>query len=380
MTPEIRVAMLIQRYLPHVGGAERQLASLCPLLAAQGVTVQVVTRMHVPLPPNEIIDGVPVCRIRTPGPKVISSFLFSLRSQAVLRRFRPDVLHAHELLSPSTTALLAKTFLGKPVLAKPLRGGTLGDIAKLKSRRSGALRIRSLRRSVDAFVAISDEIDAELRELGIPDRSIHRIPNGVDTDRFQPVTPDRKTGLRRELNLDGDPLVVFSGRLAPEKGVDILLAAWADLLREIPRAGLVVLGDGPEHDSLTRLAGERVRFVGPVDDVAPYLQAADIFVLPSLTEGLSNSLLEAMASGLAVVATSVGGARDIIIQEQNGFIAEPGKAQNLLHAILVLCRDTELKQRLGVEARRTIVDGYALPTVAARLTELYGEISGLKVP
>ena len=372
--------MIIQRYLPHLGGAERQLASLCPLLQKQGVELQIVTRMHVPLPPNEIINGVPVCRIRTPGPKAVSSLLFSLRSQSILRRFHPDVIHAHELLSPSTTALLAKTFLGKPVLAKPLRGGTLGDIAKLKSRRTGPARIRALRRGIDAFVAISDEICEELKSLTIPEQRIHRIPNGVDTERFQPVTVDRKAGLRREFNLNGDPLVVFSGRLVAEKGADILLAAWAELLSEMPGAGLVVLGDGPEYGGLSKMAGERVHFAGSVDDVAPYLQAADIFVLPSLTEGLSNSLLEAMACGLAVVATSVGGAVDIVVQDQNGLIVEPGKAEYLLHAILALYRNPELRQDLGVAARQTMVDGYALPAVAARLTELYGEMSDLKVP
>src|SRR5687768_17273455 len=166
MPPTIRVAMLIQRYHPHIGGAEQQLAALAPLLQARDIEVTVMTRRYPGLQPFETVKGVPVYRLPIPGPKPLASMAFTLFALPLLRRLRPDVIHAHELLSPTTTAVAAKRLLGIPVVAKVLRGGELGDLAKLKRKAFGQGRIRNFQKHVDAFVVISREIDAELAEIG----------------------------------------------------------------------------------------------------------------------------------------------------------------------------------------------------------------------
>jgi hypothetical protein len=120
--------MIIQAYYPHVGGAEQQLMALVPLLQARGVEINILTRRYPGLNSFEIIGGAPVHRLPIPGPKAVASTIFTLSALPLLARLRPHLIHAHELLSPTTTAVAAKRLFGIPVVAKVLRGGTLGDI------------------------------------------------------------------------------------------------------------------------------------------------------------------------------------------------------------------------------------------------------------
>lgn len=369
----ITVAMIIQAYLPHVGGAERQLAALAPLLRERGVTVHVLTRRYEGLAAYEEIGGVPVHRLAIRGHKVVKSAMFSLGALRLLRRLRPDVIHAHELLSPTTTAVLAKRWLGVPVVAKVLRGGELGDIAKLRTRPTGMRRFDQFREQVDAFIAISKEIDAELAGLDVPLERRPFIPNGVDTARFTPVAAERKLALRGELGLPHGRVAVFTGRLSPEKRVDQLVAVWPQVREVYNDAHLLVLGTGPEEDMLRARAGEGVIFVGRQADVVPYLQAADVFVLPSATEGLSNALLEGMATGLAVMATDVGGAPDLIQQGRNGWLIRPDEPAALLEGLLALF-GAEDGAELGRLARERVLADYGLTAVADKLRRLYDRL------
>ncbi|HEX8683203.1 MAG TPA: glycosyltransferase family 4 protein [Ardenticatenaceae bacterium] len=370
----IRVAMIIQGYLPRVGGAERQLAALAPLLQAQGVELSVLTRRYPGLAPFEIIGGVPVHRLPIPGPKAVASLSFTLSALWLLRRLRPHVIHAHELLSPTTAAVAAKRLFGVPVVAKVLRGGELGDVAKLQSRSSGISRLQRFRHEVDGFIVISKEIDEELAGVGVPPEKRFFIPNGVDLERFASVSPEEKAALRASLGLPDGPIALFTGRLVPEKRVDQLVALWPTIRATHPAATLLVLGTGGEEARLQQMAGGGVRFTGRIEDVVPYLQAADLFVLPSATEGLSNALLEAMAAGLAVVATSVGGAPDVIEHGDNGWLVPPDDRAALEAALLALLGDAERRATLGQRARERVTRDYALPVIAQRLYALYSHL------
>ncbi|MDD2921799.1 MAG: glycosyltransferase family 4 protein [Anaerolineales bacterium] len=373
---QLRVAMLIQAYYPRLGGAERQLASLAPLLKERNIEICILTRRYdATLPAFEIIGETPVYRLPVPGPKPLAALSFSFSALPMLRRFNPHVIHAHELLSPATTAVMAKRIFGTPIVAKVLRGGELGDLAKLKNRAFGARRIASLKRGIDSFIVISSEIDRELSEIGVPPERRIFIPNGVDLNRFAPLPAERKAALRQSLRLPDGLIVAFTGRLDPEKRVHHLIEMWRSVLERRPDATLLILGAGTEEQNLKQKAGANVRFEGNVKDVAPYLCASDIFVLPSATEGLSNSLLEAMASGLPSIATSVGGATDIIEDGANGILIQPDDAQELRAALFSLLSDADARARLGAKGRETIAQKYSLTAVADKLSALYRRLA-----
>lgn len=379
MPEPVRIAMVIQSYLPRLGGAERQVAALAPLLQAQGFEIEVFTRRYPGMIARETVGGVPVHRVPVFGPKALASLLYTVGSLNAIRAFRPQLLHAHELLSPATTALAAKRFLGVPVVAKVLRGGELGDIAKLKSKRTGQKRMAEMARQVDAFAVISQEIDHELSEMGVPAERRLFIPNGVDTDRFQPATDQRS--VRAALGLPTDiPIVLYAGRLVPEKRVDLLVDVWPMIRSRFPEALLVIAGSGEQESALRAAAGAGVRFVGAVDNVPAYLQAADVFILPSSTEGLSNAMLEAMSAGLAVVATAVGGAPDLITHGENGWLFAPDDTPALRLGLETLLADAALRRRFGMGARAVIVERYSLRATAESLGVLYRRLLSERAP
>ena len=140
-------------------------------------------------------------------------------------------------------------------------------------------------------------------------------------------------------------------------------------------ANLLILGSGQDEDMLKMRAGSGVLFAGKVENVADYLKASDLFVLPSATEGLSNSLLEAMSTGLAVIATRVGGAVDVIDHQQSGWLVTPDQPASLQNALIALLEDKARRTQYGEKARTRIMQDYALETVASRLRELYERVS-----
>jgi len=375
MSDTIRVAMIMQSYYPRIGGAERQVAALAPLLREQGVDVQVVTRRYPGMARFERIYGVPVHRLPIPGPKPVASMTFTMTALPLLRRLRPDVLHAHELFSPATTAVAAKRLFGTPVVSTAHRSGALGDVQRLINKTFGRRRMATFREHVDAFVTISREIDAELAEMGVPPHRRIAIPTGVDTQRFAPVSKDGRRHIRERFGLPADArIAIFAGRLAPEKRLDRLIEIWPAVRATCPDALLLVVGAGPEEPVLRRTAGQGVWFAGATEDVVAYLQASDVFVLPSDAEGLSLAMLEALSTGLAVVATAVGGAGDVIAHGANGLLIPPGQPDELKATIVTLMRDSALRARLGDKGRARVVREFALPVMADRLRALYDSV------
>ncbi|MBK7175913.1 MAG: glycosyltransferase family 4 protein [Chloroflexi bacterium] len=374
MTKRLRVDMIILEYHPIVGGAQRQLAMVAPLLQARGVDVRILTRRYDDLPPFEVIEGIPVHRLPAPGPKLVAASAFTLAAYGAIRRSPPDVIHAYSLFSPLSTAVWAKRRLDVPVVAKVLRGGLLGDIARMRQKPLGTRRLASYRRQVDGFITISQEIDAELAGIGVPADRRFFIPNGVDLARFRPLEAAAKAAKRRELGLPDGLLALFTGRLAAEKRVDQLVALWPSVRQQFPTAVLLLLGDGPEASALKAQAGAGVLFGGRVDDVASYLQTADLFVLPSATEGLSNSLLEAMATGVACVVTAVGGAPDVVAHGRSGWLIPPDSMADLETAVRHLLGDEAARATLGQQARQKMTAEFGLESVADTLRALYDSL------
>ncbi|MBL6980974.1 MAG: glycosyltransferase family 4 protein [Anaerolineales bacterium] len=375
MTKKVHVVMIIQDYLSNVGGAQGQLASISPFLQALDVDVSVITRQYPGLAAQEIVDDVNIYRSPSPGSPGFASAISTLLALPVLARIQPDIIHVHGLLSPMTTGLAGKKITGVPLVVKVLRGGDLGDLNRLHTKIFSAARINWMRQMVDLFFVISDEIDQELDCLGISGEKRIIMPNGVDTNKFSPVSDTEKKNIRKSLGLSEDGLIgIYSGRLVAEKQVNKLLTVFRELKLKYPNAYLMILGSGPQENSLKKISGPGVKFVGFTDQVDSYLKAADIFVLPSATEGLSNSMLEAMAAGLAVVATAVGGAPDVIEHKYHGWLVDPDETESLKNALEVLLEDDELRKKLGTNARKKMEDEYAFAVIAKRMREMYDRL------
>lgn len=368
----MRVVMTIQKYYPFVGGAERQLQQLARRLQQQGVEVTILTRRFGHLPAFEYVDQVPVYRLPAPGPKPLAALTYLLASLRLIGKLRPHIVHAHEMLSPATVALLARWLYGSRVIVKVLCGGETGDVYKITHRPLSALRIRYLRQNVDAFIAISQEIDEELDQIQIPKTKRYAIPNGVDTEHFSPVSLEQKHRLRLEFGLNPDSLLIlYSGRLHPYKRVDLLLEAWPAVFSRYPMAQLLILGSGSEEAKLRQKAPAGVQFLGEVPDVAPYLQMADLYVMPSAREGLSNSVLEALSTGIPVIATTAGGTPDVIRHLQEGYLIPPNDLAALRQAMLDMLGEDGLRARLAQQGRARVLADYSFETAVQRTLRLY---------
>lgn len=371
--------MIASHFPPAVGGTERQAHSLAAGLVKAGHRVTVLTLARQDAPSREVLDGVQVERAlaaRGRGFAFAASYGLSLLRH--LRRLLAGhaVLHAHHLYLEAMAAAWAGMRAGLPAIAKVACGGPDGDFARLRRSRTsvGLPLLRRLHR----VVAITTETEAELLANGFASNRIARIPNGVDLARFTPAADPAIAQARVGF---GPETVVFLGRLDPQKGLDLALAAWARVTDRRTKARLVLAGDGPARPALTDQVealslGRSVRFLGTRPDPETLLQASQIFLLPSRSEGMSNALLEAMASGLACVASRIGGNSDLLEHGLTGLLTPPGDAPALADALGLLLEDAPLRRRLGVAARAAVADRYGMNRVIQQYAALYAELTG----
>ena len=200
-------------------------------------------------------------------------------------------------------------------------------------------------------VAVSEKVAAyAAREFRIPPDRLSTIANGVDLDRFRPA-PRHGFG--------GDPTIGSTARLHAENDHATLLRAFSRLSARWPEAELLLVGRGPEEARLKALAEDlgtstRIRFVGEQGDVAPFLHQMDLYVQPSVAAGMPNSVLEAMAAGLPVVATGVGGTPEVVVEGETGLLVPPRNSMALADAVLKLLEDRRLAQAFGRAGRARV--------------------------
>lgn len=365
-----------------LGGTQRQALRLSANLRSLGVNPVVLTMRHADLSRNETIDGIDVHRVGCfptgrlrPLAFLGGSLLWMLRHRHVFQ-----VIHAHNLPAALTAALL-RPLLRKPVVVKlPNAVG----VEQFSRRRFGVLRWLILRRYITRFAALNAEIEQRLTDKGIPAQRIVRIPNGVESSNGH---PSRDTAaMRRALGLEPDArVVIYLGRLIPEKGIAWLLEVWREVVREEPTSHLLIVGDGPDGERLRALAdslglAEAVAFLGYQKAVDPLLAVAEILVLPSRSEGMSNALLEGMAHGLAVVATDVPGNRAVIEHAKDGLLVAYEDSRMLKEVLLRLVRDATLRMRLGREAAAKSASAFSIQAVANTYCGIYRDVVAERAP
>ncbi len=369
----LRVCYVVGYFYPLQSGAERQALEQGTELVRQGHEVHVVTRAVRGLPRDETVRGIQVHRwvqVIERGPLFAFSFVWGVVRALQKLRKRVDVVHTHQALWEAVATGASRRVLRRiPTIVQPASSGYFGEAEELL-RTKGNRLLRRLILANRCFAAISNDIEREWLSLGVPPARVHRTTSGVDTSRFH---PDGGSAWRDRIPCG--PRVVFTGRLHPQKNLDLLIDAWPGVRAAVP-ATLVLAGEGAERARLeSRLQsqglGDTVILPGAVDDVADLLRAADVFVLPSVAEGMSNSLLEAMASGCPIVASDIGGNRDLIQDGGNGVLVAPDSAARWSQAIVRMLNDREFARRMGSAAAATIAERYALPVVVARYVGLY---------
>jgi glycosyltransferase involved in cell wall biosynthesis len=373
------ICMVIAHFPPKVGGTEKQAKILAQRLLTKGYKVLVATMQLPGERAYEELDGMEIHRLLSYvySRRFSLLFFFSLMVFLVRKRKKYGIIHAHLASSPALVSMFIGLILGKKRVLKLGASREYGDIATAEKTWRGRFKLWLLKKSVQRFVVTNQEMKHELLIRGFHPGVIELIPNGVDTNEFIPLKGYEVERTKKMMGFEGKRFVTFIGRLEPQKDVATLIRAWTELKEKFPHIVLIA-GEGSARDSLGDLVKrlnmeERVTFVGkvPLEESHFYHQLADVFVLPSLAEGISNSLLEAMSCGLAVVATRIGGNEEVIEDNVDGLLFPPGDVLELSRKLEMLLQDREKRKLLGEKARKKIVGEYALPLIAARYSELY---------
>jgi glycosyltransferase involved in cell wall biosynthesis len=368
--------MVLPAYLPEsYGGAEQQTRRLARALARRGAAVTLLAPRVARGTPAREREGPVVVRrfhlraLPNLGGRHFDAFLWwcgCISAWLWQNRRSYDVIFVVHGRLHAFPAVIAGKWLGKPVLVKPGRGGDAHfDLSVVRRKRLlGPLFARGIANNTTAWVANSREIAADLSGWGIPRERVHAIPNGIDT----PENPPRQTG-------NGVVHFLSMGRLDADKAVDQTIRAFAALPADTS-ARLTILGDGPCREELEALSSRlgqdgRVVFAGPVTDVTPYLREADVYLSTSLSEGMSNALLEAMSHAVVPVVSRVSGVADVVQEGVTGLVFPPGD-ESALRARLEesLAMTTEHRRATG-EAAQTAVYRFSIDRVAEVYLSLY---------
>jgi glycosyltransferase involved in cell wall biosynthesis len=297
---------------------------------------------------------------------------FVLWLARLVRRERIDIVHAH-----NATAF----FYGAAATSLVPRARFLyteHDRSFPAPRRERSLHALLARRT-DAVVTVSDTLRESLvRWEDFPPSRVHVVKNGVRL----PAPGRNRDAVRGELGLGTRPVAGIVARLAPVKNHALLLHAWKRVVAVVPNAVLLIVGNGSTEPACRALAvelalGDSVHFLGFRLDIADLLQAMDVFVLSSRSEGLSLTLLEAEAAGLPIVATRVGGNPEVVQDGESGFLVPPDAPEPLAAALAQLLQDPALRARLGTRGRELYQDGFTLPAMVSGYERLYRSLAGV---
>ncbi len=356
----------------NIGGITSYVLTLGAGLKKRGHNIYVASSGGSLLPRfmEEGINYIPI-PIKTKkeiSPKILAS-MFKLKN--AVKKYRIDVVHTNSRTTQVLGSLLSKKT----------------DVAHI-STCHGFFRKRLLRKLFPCWglkvIAISEEVKEHLvKDFGIKEEDIRIVHNGIDVERFGRSTKYDVRSTKKKFGLGEGPVIGIVARLSDVKGHIYLIQAMEGILVKIPDAQLLIVGDGKEKRTLVKLINDlgiekNVFLIPSVTETTEVLSVMDIFVLPSLKEGLGLSLIEAMACGLAVIGADVGGIKSLIQDSNNGLLVKPADSISLSKAILELLGDAKNREYLGNNARDFIRRNFSQEEMVTQTEEVYSQCLSLK--
>jgi glycosyltransferase involved in cell wall biosynthesis len=349
----MRVALIGDHYYPDMGGAPHYAFELSLQLAKLGIEAVVITHAHPGQSEEEEIAGVKIKRVKglvLNNPHCAASPSVFRHCHKYIMDGRFDVVHGLDIYSPM--ALIVIPFVHRHRIPCVLTCHTVMDsLFSIFLQRPMGLALRR----ADRLIAVSQASARFCCLLGCPEKRITIVPNGVDLSCFNGNLD--AFVMREELNIGDEPLVVTASRLIKRKNPNLLISAFAKVLKVVPDAKLVIAGSGREQDNLSRQVkglniANSVFMVGGLarEQVAQLMAAADVFVLPSKIESFGLALLEASAAGVPVVCSNAGGVPEVFQDGFNALLYPPGDDIAMAKAIIRLIQDRELSKTISANA------------------------------
>ncbi len=367
-----RVLFVIDSRFPGLGGAEHQAVKLAQGLHERGIHVEYLAPMVVEgLSSDETIDGIRLRRIAYPHVKYLGSIFVMIKFAIFILKHRRefDVMHIHITRLLTTVAGLLRPITGLPILTKisgffEFEGGVLDNRKRWHPLN---FLMRLAMKNVDYVQTISLETRDKLLAAGFRESQIVLIPNGIDTSDEPEPKPQNKSFT-----------IGYCGRLREVKGVHVLLDGFAKCKEIRPDLDirLKLAGDGVYEEVLRKQAKtlgieSEVDFLGVVVETKSFYSSLDLYVQPSFAEGLPNSVIEAMNAALAVVATDIGGNRDLIQEGVSGHFFAAGDAATLAELLVKCALDQAGNIEMGANGRQTIVEQFGMKKVTGQLLDVY---------
>ncbi|MEK7598899.1 MAG: glycosyltransferase family 4 protein [Patescibacteria group bacterium] len=382
LAPKPKIFIFSTAYLPMIGGAELAIKEITDRLADDFDFVLLTTRLKRSLPKCERIGRVQIRRFGSGLlpylDKALSPFLAAYFVYKFMKK-HPVHLFWSMMVTFTSGAPFILKFLGLdknvPILLSLQEGDTEDHL------RSANLGLTGLAWKLAAPRATKVQtISFYLKKLavkfGVNLAETEVVPNGVDLENFsRRLQPDRVKELRIRLGLPtGKPIIITASRLVRKNGIDILIKSLAD----IPEARLLIAGAGPQEKELRNLARKlkkekMIHWLGSVNHkkLAEFLAISHVFARPSRSEGLGSAFLEAMASGLAVVATNVGGIPDFLIHQKTGLFCKTEDPEDLAFQIRLLLYNRELRENIASAGQKLVFQNYSWDKVAGSMRQIF---------
>jgi glycosyltransferase involved in cell wall biosynthesis len=381
--------MVTGAYFPETSGGGLQARAVIRALRGKADFCVLTTSADPTLPARSKEDGVEIRRVYVDVRKRLSALTAAVRLVFAFAALAPriDIVNLHGFSGKAVIfAVLVRCFRKRFVLTLQ----TSVQDEPLAVKKTGRAAYWAYR-SAHLFLSVSPGLSRGYLEGGLPAARLRQVSNSVETDRFRPPAEGEREALRLELGLPPTlPLVLFVGYFSRDKRPDAMYRAWAAATCGNSRCGLLMIGaTRAVHGEVDTALAPAIRewaardgvteflyFVEASSTIERYFRAADLFVLPSVREGLPIALIEAMSSGLACVASRLEGSTDVLIEDEvNGLLVAPDDEAGLARALERLLADSRLAGRLGASARETVLDRYAIQTSARSWLNAYQELS-----